>query len=383
MSPGSATSQGEPPGSPVLRARRHRNGTNCVFRRGGTWAFRIQVKGRRIKRGGFPTKSLAELARDAERRSRLEGYFERAYGITPPPRGPAPTLADYVREAYLPGDVARREPASQVQLRSRCARLVRHLGRYRLNDLTHDLLDRYDLDRRAEGVNATTVWNECATLAAILNRARRAGLIHRHPMHGWRRPRREERDYHVITPAEERAILAAAVPAFRPWIRLGLVTGLRKGELRLLERSALRLDHREIRVRQSKTGRWKRVPVSPRTLRWLRPLATGAGYVLPDGHGQPRPGWWVNQEWTRALKTAALAGIRFHDLRHTFATRLMEASRGNIPVVGECLGHRPPYKMTMRYLHALEETKRAAILRLDGADPTSTQRRLGHGKGGA
>ena len=43
----------------------------------------------------------------------------------------------------------------------------------------------------------------------------------------------------------------------------------------------------------------------------------------------------------------------------------MEASRGNVPVVGECLGHRPPYKMTMRYLHALEDAKRRAIRGLD------------------
>lgn len=56
----------------------------------------------------------------------------------------------------------------------------------------------------------------------------------------------------------------------------------------------------------------------------------------------------VDGSFRQAVRDARLSPIRFQDLWHTFATRL--ARRGHdLATVGEALGHRPPYRETLRY----------------------------------
>jgi integrase len=120
----------------------------------------------------------------------------------------------------------------------------------------------------------------------------------------------------------------------------------------------------ELRIQQPKTKRVKVVPLTQRSLRILQKrLQVSRPYLLGQPNGGPWSLPWIDRRWFQTLRKAGLSGIRFHDLRHTFATRL--AQQGVDPtVVGELLGHKPPYTMTMRYFHPLPEAKREAIRRL-------------------
>jgi integrase len=71
------------------------------------------------------------------------------------------------------------------------------------------------------------------------------------------------------------------------------------------------------------------------------------------GERQPftRAGW--RKAWYRALKEAGIDGLRFHDLRHTHATRLLRAT-GNLALVKRMLGHRS-IETTLRYEHSNAE----------------------------
>jgi len=84
-------------------------------------------------------------------------------------------------------------------------------------------------------------------------------------------------------------------------------------------------------------------------------------YVFINGDGLPyrdiKTGWW------NAVKKAGLRGLRFHDLRHTFASRLVMAGI-DLVTVKELLGHKD-IKMTMRYSHPTPEHKKAAVKILD------------------
>jgi integrase len=82
-------------------------------------------------------------------------------------------------------------------------------------------------------------------------------------------------------------------------------------------------------------------------------------FVNKDGvpFGDIKTGWW------NAIKKAGLVGLRFHDLRHTFATRLVMAGV-DIVTVAELLGHKD-IKMTRRYSHPTPEHKKAAVKFLD------------------
>ena len=83
----------------------------------------------------------------------------------------------------------------------------------------------------------------------------------------------------------------------------------------------------------------------------------------------PRGGYLVNlnRAWYRAIKVARLDGLRFHDLRHTFASRLA-MSGVDLFRVQTLMGHKSS-RMTVRYAHLSPEHLRAAVAKLDSPGP--------------
>ncbi len=326
-------------------------------RRGGTWRYEFVLRGRRHRASGFPTKRLAERAGEAARDALIAGRIERIWGVRDLVARDAamPTLAEYVRDGYAL-HLPRLGPATQKTARSQLARLTRALGSYRLDEITPVALDADTADR-LKAVSAAQVREEIERLSRVLNHARARGVLDAHPFRGWKRPRADRRDIRVVTSAEESQLLRGAPGDFADWIALGLDTGLRKGELRVLERETV--GRRELRLKQGKTKRVKVIPLTPRAAAILaRRLRDGRRYVLgQDEADRPWSLPWIDRRWQETCKAAGVTGIRFHDLRHTFATRLAE--RGvSVPVVGELLGHKAPYTTTLRYFHALPEVKR-------------------------
>ena len=89
-------------------------------------------------------------------------------------------------------------------------------------------------------------------------------------------------------------------------------------------------------------------------------------YVCRRNRGKRRKGQrypfskndW-RKDWKAALSAAGIKDFRFHDLRHTAATRLLRAT-GNLAVVQRVLGHSSP-TMTLRYAHVEVDDMRAAM----------------------
>lgn len=351
-----------------------------AFRGPGSWYYEFRYRARRFRRGGFPTKRLAELAGEAERRELAEGRVDRVWGVRERIAADdhMPTLRQYVERAYVPHHLPRLAPSTQKTARYQVRQLLLVLGERRLDELGPTALDSY-VARRLATVSANHVREEIERLSRIVNHARGRGVLAAHPFRGWKRPRARRRDIRIVTPAEEGALLKAAGPGFADWIVLALDTGLRKGELRTLEPGAVRGG--ALRLPQPKTGHVKVIPLTPRAekicterIRTLR----GGRWLLggPPGGTRPWSGPWVDRRWVEAGRGAGLKGIRFHDLRHTFATRALEVS-GSIPEVGEMLGHKPPYTTTLRYVHALPEAKRRVIEALGRRYPPRTPPRRG------
>jgi integrase len=100
-------------------------------------------------------------------------------------------------------------------------------------------------------------------------------------------------------------------------------------------------------------------------------------YVCKRSRGQRRKGerypfsknGW-RKDWWRALEAAGIEDFRFHDLRHTAATRVLRASN-NLKVVQEMLGHSD-IGTTARYAHAMKEDVRAAMERAQSRNTPET-----------
>lgn len=120
------------------------------------------------------------------------------------------------------------------------------------------------------------------------------------------------------------AVLVGRRAHIRPIVVVALQTGMRQGEILGLRWEHVDFDQKTIYVGHTKTGRLRRIPMSEPVLVELRSLKQDASrneHVFSYG----RTGLKLTtfrHTWERACKQAGISELRFHDLRHTFATRL-------------------------------------------------------------
>ncbi len=146
-----------------------------------------------------------------------------------------------------------------------------------------------------------------------------------------------------------------------------LNTGLRRGELVGLKWTDVDLFRKTLTLLKTKNKEKRTIPLNNTVLELLKAKGNVrhiSGYVFTSEDGK---GFLNGQHVYRALKLSAeragIAKLRFHDLRHTFATRLVQAGI-DLYVVMELLGHKS-LTMTMRYAHHYPESLRHGVDVLD------------------
>jgi integrase len=141
---------------------------------------------------------------------------------------------------------------------------------------------------------------------------------------------------------------------------------MRRGELLSLEWSRVDFDQRTIRIINSKSNAGDRViPMNSTAHSLLSDLVRKAisPLVFPTNR---RPGeklLGLKKAFKKAVEPAGIPHFRFHDTRHTFATRLVRAGV-DIVSVQHLLGHSK-ITMTAHYAHSLADAKIAAVSKLD------------------
>jgi integrase len=146
-----------------------------------------------------------------------------------------------------------------------------------------------------------------------------------------------------------------------PLVVLAIGTGMRRGDLFNLTWEKVDFQRGLIYVPNSKTGRDYAVPMNEdvrSTLRQLRSTIRGNGYVFinPD---TAKPYTDIKTAFGTACQLAGIENLHWHDLRHTFGTRLAEAGCSEA-TIADLMGHSDP-QTTRRYTHATDRAKRAAV----------------------
>jgi integrase len=188
---------------------------------------------------------------------------------------------------------------------------------------------------------------------------------------------RDERQYELLP--DLRAV--AFADYLKPLVLVSLHTGMRRGELFALTWQSVDLAAARITVHgaTAKSGTTRHLPLNSEALAALRGWhdqaahKTGLVFVGKDGAAFNN----VRRSWEGALRAAGITRFRWHDLRHTFASKLVMAGI-DLNTVRELLGHSD-YKMTQRYAHLAPEHKAAAVERLVIAE--HAPRALGGGTG--
>src|SRR5262249_11622168 len=156
------------------------------------------------------------------------------------------------------------------------------------------------------------------------------------------------------------------VDHLKPAVLLSLNTGLRRGELLKLRWENVHFEQRNLTIigKTSKTGKTRHIPLNDEALAvlrdWKRQPEVNIQWVFSARDGQPFHD--MRTSWESTLKRAGITKFRWHDLRHTFASKLVMAGV-NLNTVRELMGHSD-YKMTLRYAHLAPEHKAAAVAKL-------------------
>ena len=165
----------------------------------------------------------------------------------------------------------------------------------------------------------------------------------------------------------ERGSHGAYTDHLAPLVLLALNTGLRRGELFQLRWQDVSIPGRRLTVRGAgaKTGQTRHVPLNSEAVcvleRWQPAEADARDHVFA-GASPDEPLTDVKKAWASLMKRAKLTAFRFHDLRHTFASKLVMAGV-DLNTVRELLGHSD-IAMTLRYAHLAPEHKANAVERL-------------------
>lgn len=364
-----------------------------------TWAI-VWGRGQERIFGEYPAVTL-EGARETAKRLLAEIATHGAPLAVIEAAKPAPlTLASFIREHYAPWAKSNQKAGdATIAAIEAC---FAELFDKPLATLSAFDLERFKSRRLKAGIKPATVNRDLARIRGALSRAVDWGMLAEHPMKTVKQAKgADDSRVRYLTAEEEKALrtaLAEREKARRasrdrhnawhsargtaghaqwsdegftdhlsPMVLVALNTGMRRGELLGLEWRSVNLPGKllTITVGNAKSRKARHIPLNAEALdtltRWKRQAAPDARLVFPS----PKSGGRmdnINSSWEELCASAKLAGFRFHDLRHTFASRLVMAGI-DLNTVRELLGHSD-IRMTLRYAHLAPDKLAEAVARL-------------------
>jgi integrase len=258
------------------------------------------------------------------------------------------------------------------------AHFTRVWGSPPIHTLTVEVLDQYRARRLGEQVGPATINREMATLKHALSKAVEWKLL--------RKTAREElaaikkyqepsgRLRYLSGPAEADRLLAACEGFLKPIVSTALHTGMRKEELLSLTWDMVDMTHGFIRLKQTKNGTARALPLNETLLSLFSSLRVSRdlAWVFHDPNGRRYND--IRHAFDRACQGAGLTDFHFHDLRHTFASWL--AMKGvPLATVSLFLGHSSP-TMTLRYAHLSPKHLTSAVRVLDPHSASSHDKNM-------
>ena len=235
---------------------------------------------------------------------------------------------------------------------------------------------RRDRLKEKKQLSETTLNRDIEVLRHLLYWAVDEGFLTANPLARIHLPRPRRKPRPIMSVAEETTLLAAASPHMRQIAIAALDTGMRRGELLTERWEHVDFNRRLLLVTHSKTpgGEAREIPLTARFMALLSSFNKAEGLVFTF---KGRPIQQIKTAWKAAIRRAGIRYFRFHDLRHTFNTRLMEA--GVVQDVRKALmGHSFGDEVNSLYTHVELPVKREAIRKLEAW--VETQRANQHGE---
>ncbi len=231
-----------------------------------------------------------------------------------------------------------------------------------LREITPLMIQQFRASRLKIGNEKSTSNRYLACLKKMLNVAIEEGYLVSNPaMRVKMYSEKENIRTRVLSEDEEKKLLEASAEHLRPIILVALHTGMRLNKILTLKWGHVDFRRKEIRVEKTKNEKPRYIPINSDLMSVFGGLKSQNGscvYVFPNPKtGKPRTS--VKTAFNASKRRAEIQNFRFHDLRHTAGSRLVEAGVDLI-TVKELFGHSS-VKVTERYTHSHKEQKERAV----------------------
>ncbi len=333
-----------------------------LYKRGKVWWIKIKKNYRVIRRS--TDTSNKERARKIEAQVLLELADNRFYNDEAKRR-----TFEELRDRYM-RDHSKVNKAPDSVVRDDCSfkRLSIFFRGFTLAQLTPAMISEYKSLRRSQNAKTATLAKELEVLRHALNFAvKEWEWLDRNPFEKVKIDKPNNKIERWLTSEEEQRLLDASPDWLKDIIAFALNTGMRRNEILSLQWSEVDLSRRTATLLKTKNKEKRTVPLNQTALELLRTknkVRSISGLVFAGQACTKIIGRNLLRAFYAARETAKLTDVRFHDLRHTFATRLVQSGI-DLYVVKELLGHKT-ITMTMRYAHHFPESLRHGVEVLDG-----------------
>ncbi len=261
---------------------------------------------------------------------------------------------------------------------------INHL---KINRITTPTVEKFIAYHLKEGMSIPNLKKVLVTFNQVMKYAVRHRYLDYNPVRDAERPRGRGEDagkdaaIQILTPSEiNRLIEAEKDLKYKTLFRLSIMSGARQGELLGLKWTDVDWFNNQIHIQRTfNKGRWykpkskeskRKIDLGPTTMAGLKSWKLACppndlDLVFPNEAGQPlNHANMLSRHFFPALKKAGTPRIRFHDLRHTYASLLIDQGE-NIKYIQNQLGHSSPIITLDVYAHLMKPVNQEAACRLE------------------
>lgn len=361
-------------------AKKRGNNEGTIYKRkDGRWCAQVSLSGRRITKYAKTQKECHDWVKQISNKIEHGMTFDATQL----------TLERFMQSWLTGKDLSIRPNTARNYRRYSKQHILPVLGRLRLQSITPAHIRQMYLRMQAEGKGARTIQLVHSTLHCALKQAVKERLLGYNPMDAVERPKVETQEFHIFTEEQARTFLAATKGhPYEALFYLALITGLRKGELLGLMWTDIDWQKGFLKVeRQLQQANWSSAVLVPtKTKSGRRQIKLGkGGLAMLEAHRQKQEaqrihagdGWKengmifttsigtyidqtkVSREFKHILQGAGLPDIRFHDLRHTSISILLDIGTP-VNTVQRRAGHSKASVTTDIYGHVMAHSQDAA-----------------------
>lgn len=358
----------------------------CVTKRRGRWVMDFYDQHGKRQRLALPEGTTKGQAKEELRA--IEEMVARGAFL---PVKKTPLFSEVAREWIEHKRTKLRETTWEVY-EGHIRNHFHDLGGLKINRINVAVVEKFITARQLEEMNLGTLRKILVTLGQILSYAVRHKYLDHNPLRDAERPRGQAQlkaedevcqDIKILTPAQINAFLAQVNdPKYHTLFMLAVFSGARQGELLGLRWGDVDWENCQLTVQRTfnngrlfipKTQTSKRkIDLGPTVMKELKKWRLACpkndlDLIFPNEVGNHINNKNMLRRFFRpAIKEAGCPAVRFHDLRHTYASLLI-AQGENIKYIQNQLGHASPTVTLNVYTHLMKPTNQEAACRLENA----------------